>query len=475
MDTMITENLLTFKELEQKIFKAVCEIAIGIVIRILRVYDLYLMETRDRKRYRHKGQRTTTIKTLFGEVTYRRTVYETTDEDGSRHCVFLLDEALGLENVGLFSENYAERLVSGITTKSYRECAKEISKTTNQSISTMGVWNAIQVLGGKVCKEERDLVKRHKNGLLKRGKEVPVIFEESDGVNLKLQGKDRAEAKNGQAEMKVAIAYDGWKEEGNDRYRLDGKVAFAGFVRSKEFHQIREAKISQEYNTEEAAYRILNGDGAGWIKKVPDRDTLFQLDVFHRNKAVREKLPYRKAQEDVLTFLKERDIPGMFTYLETYRDSLSDQEEIRQAEELITYFRNNEVGLIPYGERGLMIPENPEGLVYRNMGTMEGHIWSIIAGRMKHNHTTWSKAGANNLAKILAKKCEGKLGEVTKRLELPVFESAKAEEVLGEALSAAKVPMYEGKGYEYPVRGSVVVIKEALRGDPRKLFYMAGY
>ena len=121
------------------------------------------------------------------------------------------------------------------------------------------------------------------------------------------------------------------------------------------------------------------------------------------------------------------------------------------------------------------MPESPEGLVYRNMGTMEGHIWSIIAGRMKHNHTTWSKAGANNLAKILAKKCEGKLDEVTRHLELPVFEEEQAEEITGEILSAAKVPLRDGKGYEYPVKGSLAAINEALRGDPKKLFGMAGY
>ena len=109
------------------------------------------------------------------------------------------------------------------------------------------------------------------------------------------------------------------------------------------------------------------------------------------------------------------------------------------------------------------------------MGTMENHVWSIIARRMKHNHTCWSIKGGNSLAKILAKKCEGKLGEVTKQLEAEVFEDASAEEALGRILSAAKAPVYDGKGYEYPVRGSVVSINEALRGDPKKLFYMAGY
>ena len=475
MDTMITEELLTFKELEQKIFKAVCEIAGLTMTRILWVYDRHLMLTRDKSVYRHKGLKKTCIKTCFGEVTFRRTLYQTTDEDGTAHFVFLLDEALGLENVGLFSENYTEKLVAGITTKSYRSCAEELSETTGQTISAMGVWNIIQQLGKKVCREEEILVEQHRQGRMKGKKIVPVLFEETDGVNLKLQGKDRRESKNGKAEMKVAIAYDGWKEEGKNRYRLDGKIAFAGFSKARDFHKIREAKIAKEYDTDETAFRILNGDGAGWIKKVPDKDTLFQLDVFHRNKAVYKKLPYEKAREDVFELLKEGKLPELFSYLGTYKDSLSNETEIEKAEELISYFRENEDGLIPYSERGIDLPESPEGLVYRNMGTMEGHIWSIIAGRMKNNHTTWSKAGANNLAKILAKKCEGKLDEVTRHLELPVFEEEQAEEITGEILSAAKVPLRDGKGYEYPVKGSLAAINEALRGDPKKLFGMAGY
>lgn len=36
------------------------------------------MEERDKSRYRHKGLRQTTIKTVYGEVTCRRAVYEVT-------------------------------------------------------------------------------------------------------------------------------------------------------------------------------------------------------------------------------------------------------------------------------------------------------------------------------------------------------------------------------------------------------------
>lgn len=111
----------------------------------------------------------------------------------------------------------------------------------------------------------------------------------------------------------------------------------------------------------------------------------------------------------------------------------------------------------------------------RNMGTMESHVWSVIAKRMKHNHTSWSKRGGNHLAKILAKKCSGKLYEVTQRLKLPSFEPETVEEVYGEILLSAKAPKKDGKGYEYPVIGHLVGLEGKVRGDGRKLLAMAGY
>ena len=74
---------------------------------------------------------------------------------------------------------------------SYRECAAKVSRMIGQSISAMGVWNVIQALGTKVCKEEKELTAAHKTGKDHGEKEVPVLFEETDGVYIKLMGKDR--------------------------------------------------------------------------------------------------------------------------------------------------------------------------------------------------------------------------------------------------------------------------------------------
>ncbi len=474
MESMIKEKGVTFKELEQKIFGYHCHQACEDTKQILEEYDHYLMETRDKALYRNKGKRQTTVKTVYGEVTYSRNVYEALDENGSRRFVYLLDEMLELENVGLISEHFAELLVSGITTKSYRSCAKEVSETTGQHISAMGVWNVIQALGEKVCEEERRLSARHREGNVHGSRIAPVLFEETDGVNLRLQGKDRVQSKNGKAEMKVAVAYDGWKQTGKDRYLLDGKVAFAGFAGSKEFHRIREAKIASEYDLDETEVRLLNGDGAAWIRNVPDRETWFQLDRFHCNQAIRENIPYAEVRRDIHGYLEQGDLPAIFRHLTIYKDSLTDDEEIANAGQLITYFARNAEGLLPYQMRIKNLPEAPAGLTYRNMGTMENHIWSIVACRMKHNHRTWSKRGANHLAKILAKKCEGRLYEVTEPLKKALFEAGKVEEIF-EGMTSREAGRKTGHGYEYPVRGSIPYLSADLAGDGKWAFGLAGY
>lgn len=470
MLTMLNEEGYTFKEIEQEIFKMVCEWGQVFTRTFLEEYDTYLMNTRDKEAYRNKGLKTTTIKTVYGEVTYQRRIYEAAREDGLKEYVFLLDEQLRIPGVGLISQNLADQIVSGITEMSYRECAAKITSMTGQAISPMGIWKTIQALGEKVCEEERDLVRAHQAGKVQGETVTPVLFEETDGVYVKLQREAKPSG-----EIKVGIAYDGWKQTGTERFSLDKKVVVAGFSSSKEFQEYREASIAEKYNTDEIEIRLMNADGAEWIKNVCDADTVFQLDPFHRNKAIKEHIPYKEAVRSIHKYLDKKDIDGMFEYLEIYRDSLSEEIEIENANWLITYFKNNRGGLLSYQDQGIRLPEHPEGLIYRNMGTMENHIWSVIAKRMKHNHASWSIRGGNHLAKILARKCSGRLGEVSAMLKAPIFEKLKAEEIQREVLSAGAVPQKIGKGYRYPVSGHLKRIENSTGITHRTMLGIMGY
>ena len=358
MKSIITEKGITFKDLEKKIYTWVCRIGQEFTREFLERYDQVLMKERDKEKYRHKGTRQTTVKTVYGEVMYERVVYQVTEEDGSKRFVYLLDETLELGRVGLVSTNMAQLLVKGITELSYRGCAKEVSRLTGQTISAMGVWNVIQALGEKICEEEKALVEEHKKGHVRGEKEVPVLFEEADGVYVNLQEEERKETgkktekkRKKKAEIKVGIAYDGWKQTGKERYELQDKVVVAGISGAREFQEYREASIAERYNLDEVGQRVLNADGAAWTRKVKDGSTCFQLDPFHRNQAVRKKIHDRRAVRTILELL-----------------------ETERLEELIRYYGENREGLLPYQSRGLKLPEHPEGLEYKNMGTMENHV-----------------------------------------------------------------------------------------------------
>lgn len=475
MNTMIEDKGVTFKTLEQEIFRFVCDLAKDVTEEILEKYDAYLHDTRDMSAFRDKGTRRTTIKTVYGEVSFLRHVYQTRDQYGTNHCIYLLDENLKLERIGLISENCVEMMVSSITEMSYRNCADRITEMTGLPISHTGIWNVIQSLGEKLEQEEKELTEANRSGQVKGKREAPVLFEEADGVWLNLQGKDRKRRHFPKAEMKASIAYDGWRPEGQGRFSLDGKVVTAGFERAADFQKKREAMIAAEYNLDETQLRLINGDGASWIRNTQDKGTVFQLDPFHRNKSIRENLSHPQAIREVMRLLGAEQIEETFRYLELYRNSLSDDKEIEGAETLIRYFQENKEGLLPYQKRNLKIPESPEGLVYKNMGTMENHIWSIIARRMKHNHTSWSIRGGNHLVKILAKKCSGKLYEVTEKLRIPVFEEEKLEEIKGDILQAGRIRQKVGSGYSYPVMGHLAGLEAETKGERSKLRAMAGF
>ena len=94
INTIVNEKGLTFKDFEKNVFQEACRVCREYTKAFLESYDQKMMQERDKKAYRNKGRRKTTVKTLFGEVEYYRNVYETIGEDGLKKFVFLMTKAL---------------------------------------------------------------------------------------------------------------------------------------------------------------------------------------------------------------------------------------------------------------------------------------------------------------------------------------------------------------------------------------------
>lgn len=477
MKSIVEEKLVSFKTFEQKIFSYVCELGREITTAMLEACDKELAEGRDKKNYRDKGIRTTTIKTVYGEVTYGRRVYQTKLEDGKKAYVYLLDEAMQMDRIGLISTNLAEKLAMTITEAPYRVTAETISSTCGQSISAGGVWNVMQRLGEKISKEEEHAVKQMNAEQTEGKKEIPVLFEEMDGVWLNMQDEHHKKMKK--QEMKVFTMYEGWdaEKEKQNRSALVGKTMLAGMEKSKEFHEKREACIRRKYNPDEIGQRILNGDGGAWINESYDPETIFQLDRYHVYQEITRKISDKKAQKEIRELFDFDKPEEMLEYIQRYATSVESPEEkdknSRKALELYKYLDHNREGLLPYDKRGIKIAEPPEGIIYKGMGVQESQNCTVITLRMKHRRMRWSVNGANNLAKILYRKENKELIETIERYTDGLIFTMQMQEIV-ETLSAARVPKKDGKGNPYvDVVNAHMPLLEAVQTASRKAFKKA--
>ena len=475
MTSIVEEKLVSFKELEKKVFKFVCELGCEILRIMLERYDEELAEERDKSVLRNKGRKETTIKTLCGEVEYRRRVYQTKTEEGATAFVYLLDEAMRMEKIGLISTNLAERIAMLAAEAPYRVTAETISETCGQSISHAGAWNLIQQLGERISEEEEYAVKQMEADQSEGEKMIPILFEEMDGVWLRMQDKHHKKAPK--QEMKVSTTYEGWDAQSKKQSRLVGKRMLAGMERSETFHRKREAQIRQKYNADEIGQRILNGDGGSWIKDSYDPEVVFQLDRFHIYQAIRKQLEEKKAQKVVEELFEEQKIEEMLEYIRIYADSVaSDKPEDKRnkkALELYEYLRKNQEGLLPYQAQIKELPQAEEGIVYKGMGVQESQNCTVITLRMKHRRMRWSEAGANNMAKVLYRKENRELIETIERYTDGLIFAVQMQEVI-KSLSAAKAPKKDGKGNAYVnLMSAHMPLLDAMQSASRKAFTKA--
>jgi hypothetical protein len=443
----VQENEMEFNGIEREIFRKCCIAGCAKIKEYLERRDNWIMVTRDSKKYRNKGQRKTTIKTIMGEVEYERNLYIYTDENGAKRSVFLLDEAMGIGGAGAMSGLLCGLIVGAACNGTYRDAAQSVSEMTGQSISHTAAWEVVQALGKQVETEAQEAARRAERSEGRGRAETEVLFVEKDGIWLHLQGKARTKDEKSK-EMKVAIAYDGSEKEGTNRYRLTGKVAAATFDSAEQFGELMEGAIAEEYNVDEIKLRVVNGDGAAWIKQgVDDATVVYQLDPYHRNKAVTKNVDDKSTQKKIFQLLSSKQIDKLLEYIDVSANSTEDEAKQKKLRALWGYFDKNKEGLVDWKERGLEAPEAPEGKEYRGLGAMESNVFTIIGNRMKGGRACWSIDGANNLARLLALKYTGKLRSALSGLVSRVLPQKYAEDV-NVNMSAAQAPDHDGKGYE---------------------------
>ena len=418
----IVESNIKFSELEKTIFSLVCELGCNILKDILENQDKILMQNRDKKTYRHKGYRVNCIKTLMGEIEYKRAMYLVENGKTKKH-IFLLDQETNINCIGKISSNLAEKMLKTVVdTISYRKGAEEIRTITNETISHEGLRDLVYKIGQEIEEKEKQLIKLHKQEKLYQGtREIPALFEEADGLWVNLQGKDREEQiekykqkcekenkkyeplRKVKSELKLHVMHEGWEKD-NKRHSLVNKEYIAGFMTPKTLEKIRNAKVYQKYNEENIKLRVLNGDGANWIKNICSKDTIYQKDSFHIHQEIIRDIKEKEYQEELRKMFEEKRYSQIPKYIEYLKYELGGEEKI--VKKLTTLQKYLKDGLSRYQdiakEKGIEIPQAPKGTEYRDMGIMESQIFSVLKVKLASGRKSFSKSGATYLSKVCA-------------------------------------------------------------------------
>jgi hypothetical protein len=112
----------------------------------------------------------------------------------------------------------------------------------------------------------------------------------------------------------------------------------------------------------------------------------------------------KQVRRHILRWLKGGEIDKALNKIESLKYECGGVEsEIKKLTTLENYIKNNIDGIVVYKDRlDNILPDPPDGLEYRTLGTMERNV-NIFAKRMK-GAKSWSERGANNLSKIIALK-----------------------------------------------------------------------
>ncbi len=171
-----------FPEFIEKIFASAMEFGKAVVKDYLEALDEDLMLSCDTKKYRHKGSRKTAVKMKLGTIEYSRRIYF--DANEKKH-VYLLDQALNPQNIGLFDETICKRIEEMICYQSFRGTASSISENTGLHITPQTVWNIVQEMGRSEI-ENSNKMPQNKGTI-----ESKILYEDADEDWLKLQGEER--------------------------------------------------------------------------------------------------------------------------------------------------------------------------------------------------------------------------------------------------------------------------------------------
>ncbi|MFW6135169.1 MAG: ISLre2 family transposase [Elusimicrobiota bacterium] len=316
--------------------------------------------------------------TEFGEVSYKRTYYES---KGDKGYTYLVDDHFGIDRYQRIDKNLTAKMIAYSKDHSYQRSADLAVKKVNLTRQT--VKNKIRKLGEV---DNRNLNK------VEGKKEIKRLYVEADEDHIALQkGKNTI--------VKLVYVHEGIKKSGS-RNQLKNAHYFSGLYGDVEELWLEVLDyIDANYKLDKIETIYLAGDGASWIieglKWLPH--SRYVLDRYHLNKYVlqatghmpQERPRIWKALNDFAYHKTDQILKEIInkTEKETKKEAVKESRR---------YILGNWSGIEIY-------KKDPHALGC----SAEGHVSHVLSARMSSRPLGWSKKGGDQMARLRAFKYNG--------------------------------------------------------------------
>lgn len=383
-----TTKLPTFKEIEVTFFRKLQEQFAEGMVRYLEELDQWILENRDRDRYRMKDHREISVSTLFGEIAFTRRMYR----DREKGCyVCLLDQALGFDGENMISPQLEELAVE-LASKgpSYRESATMIEQflgypaLSHETIRERLVSRASQAAPAPRVKRK-----------------ASVLFVEVDGLYTKLQREKRRGMEN-----RIAVVHEGWKQDGK-RVSLIEKRHYLHTGQESFWEGFGDFLI-EHYDIDEDTWLVVNGDGAEWIGECTSyfHRCVYTLDRFHVVRDLRRYLkPLPARWKAVRKAMDAYDPEALLAVVEAVREEDMPEVDREEWAAYKAFLRRHQDHLRDY--RRVLQEAGVDTSGMRPMGSAESQM-RVMAKRTKRGGYSWSVTGVRAMLQSIMARKEGR-------------------------------------------------------------------
>ena len=443
---LIIKNLIEkikdqkFHDIEKNVYRFICELGCSITKQILEEKELEHKKTADKNKYIFKGSRNSSVKTIYGEVIYKRRQYKNREDNK-----YVKKNAFTY--YGMYSENFIKLVEDVISKNSYRDSADIIYKLTGQCISQQSIWNIVQYIGEKY-REKINTIDLFKNN---KPIKTDKLFNEMDGIWINMQKSNKR-----MEEVKVFTSYTGWNEDG----KIDNLLCYAGINSVTEFREIRENLINFTYERSNDCLHILNSDGAKWIKNMVNKSYICQLDRYHLNRAIIQTVKDKEKIKEIFIAIRKGLFNNAILIVEKLIDIEKEFSYKKRLKQLKKYLHENFSMLGNY-KNLLKYQDYKKVEKEHGMGIQESLNYTLVAKRMKHNRSSWVVKGANNMLLLLITR-NNKKYNIDFSNAIKCIEDNRECDTEGNLIDeilmdkgAGKLKTKVGKGYEYPSKGYI--------------------